>query len=87
MNVTNSSRNQATCVMPLRAFSPLDDPTATYVPHNPTAGLTAVGIKKDMGLFPGWRLLCYSQPKENKIHKKCCKRVKNKSVNTERKKS
>lgn len=47
-----------TCVMPLRDFSPLEDPTATYVPHNPTAGLTAVGIKKDMGLFPGWILLC-----------------------------
>lgn len=47
--------------MPLRARSPLEDPTARYVPHNPTAGLTAVGIRKDMGLFPDWRLLCYSK--------------------------
>lgn len=38
--------------MPLRALAPLDDPTATYEPHTPTAGLTAVGIRKDMGLFP-----------------------------------
>lgn len=49
---------KCTCVIPLRAFSPLEDPTATYVPHSPTAGLTAVGMRKDMGLFPGWRLLC-----------------------------
>lgn len=50
-----------TCVMPLRALAPLDDPTATYVPHTPTAGLTAVGIRKDMGLFPAWTLLRYSK--------------------------
>jgi hypothetical protein len=49
-----------TCVMLLRALSPLEDPRATYVPHIPTAGLTAVGIRKDMGLFPGSMLLCYS---------------------------
>lgn len=52
--------------MPLRALSPLEDPTATYVPHNPTAGLTTVGIRKDIGLFPGWRLLCYNQLKQKK---------------------
>ena len=50
--------------MPLRAFSPLEDPTATYVPQNPMAGLTAVGIRKDMGLFPGWRVLCYGKNKQ-----------------------
>lgn len=29
------------------------------------AGLTAVGIRKDMGLFPGWMPLCYSKSKQN----------------------
>lgn len=41
----------------------MEDPTATYVPHNPMAGLTAVGNRKDMGLFPGWTLLRYSKRK------------------------
>lgn len=50
-----------TCVMPLRALSPLDDPTDKYVPQSPTAGLTAVGIRKDNGLFPGCTLLCCSK--------------------------
>lgn len=45
--------------MALRALSPLEEPTARYVPHSPTDGLTAVGIRKDMGLFPGSRLLCW----------------------------
>lgn len=52
--------------MPLRAFAPLDEPTATYVPHTPTAGRTAVGIRKDLGLFPAWTLLCYSKKEKEK---------------------
>lgn len=49
---------EITCVMALRALSPLEDPTATYVPQRPTVGRTAVGTRKDRGLFPGWSLLC-----------------------------
>lgn len=50
----------------LRALSPLEDPTATYVPQRPMAGRTAVGTRKDMGLFPGWTVLCYRNGKKIK---------------------
>lgn len=43
--------------MALRALSPLEEPTAMYVPQRPIAGRTTVGTRKDMGLFPGWSLL------------------------------
>lgn len=58
--------------MALRALSPLEDPTAAYVPQRPIAGRTTVGTRKDMGLFPGWSLLCC---KTSKKMRKTCKTV------------
>lgn len=59
----------------------MEDPTATYVPHNPTAGLTTVGIRKDIGLFPGWMLLCYRKSKKKKNTR--INKYFNQSINTE----
>lgn len=63
-SVFDSSTEEITCVTALRALSPLEDPTATYVPQRPMAGRTAVGTRKDMGLFPGWTVLCYRNGKK-----------------------